>query len=622
VSEHSIDAREEAERTAYRVAWEQKFAGADDAIDHGFAVLPAAVWLQADGTLAKCPLLVHGHLEAHRDKQLIRQQLVMPPHVPADVPDEAEVVVGFVPGSGGCGVLDADVKKNKPGKVTLKALVDEHGDFLGAWWRSPSGGTNVLWRKPDGAVFSNRSPWPGIDVRSDGGWVVAPGQRCENGAEWHWGRGGYSTAGALPDAMVGQLRSGGTNERPASSSETLRFIEASPNGSQTSPRAMQAFSVELEKFKRAEQGSRHEALVGLLGWCCGMVSLDLRWALAQVKQQWLALTPGEGREDEVGEALRWVVGQESKKRAADSHEDVAEEPLEFIDWTVAHEPVDDLVERYIIPGRWTQNVGSAKDGKSSLTMWVAIELSEGRDPFDGSETEPVSVIYCDGEMGRLDLEDLIRSMGHDPAALPNLHCTDARPRLDTVRGAERLLWGVDRHVARLVVLDGLNGFINPEADENYSSTWRQLFDCTVKPLKERSVAVVSNDNMGKDPSKGSRGNSAKNDKADGVVRVMRTDEGVRLTTPFPGRGGAYLDRLELRAEGFDGRKPIRYWRDVLGSWPTGTQAAVKLLDRLDIPVKWGGNKVRQRVRDAGEAMSNEAIAGAIRYRKANPFRTP
>jgi hypothetical protein len=298
-----------------------------------------------------------------------------------------------------------------------------------------------------------------------------------------------------------------------------------------------------------------------------------------------------------------------------------EEPLlEFIDWTVAYAPVDDLVEGYVIPGRWTQNIGSAKDGKSSLTMWIAIELSEGRDPFDGTAVEPVSVIYGDGEMGRLDLEALIRSMGHDPVALLNLHCTTARPRLDTTTGAARLLWGVDRHAARLVVLDGLNGFVNPEASENLSETWRTIFDCTVLPLKERGAAILSNDNMGSDPSKGSRGSTAKNDKADGVVVVKRIDEGVRLTTPFPGRAGAYLDRLELKAEGFDGSKPIRYWREIFAGWPAGTQVAVQVLDRHKIPLDWGRNKAGQALRDAGETVSNDALAAAIRYRKTTVIR--
>ena len=301
-------------------------------------------------------------------------------------------------------------------------------------------------------------------------------------------------------------------------------------------------------------------------------------------------------------------------------EDDDELLLELIDWSVVHDPADDLVERYIIPGRWTQNVIGAKGGKSSWTMWVAVELSEGRDPVDGTAVDPVSVLYCDGEMGRADLEALIRDIGHDPLALAHLHCSDARPRLDSAEGAARLLRRVDRLGARLVVLDGLNGFIAPGADENTSDVWRAVFEYTIARLKGRGVAIVSNDNLGKDPAKGARGSSAKSDKADGVVLVQKTDQGLRLTTTHS-RAGAYFDTLVLNAEGFDRSKPIRYWRGV-GGWPAGTEAAVKVLDRLDVPLDWGSVKVRAAVRAAGESMSNEVIAAAIRFRKQNPIRTP
>ena len=77
-----------------------------------------------------------------------------------------------------------------------------------------------------------------------------------------------------------------------------------------------------------------------------------------------------------------------------------------------------------------------------LLLWIAIELSEGRDPIDGTPIDPVTVLWCDGEMGRDDLEELIRACGHEPLALANLHCTNERMRLDTEAGASRLLFSL------------------------------------------------------------------------------------------------------------------------------------------------------------------------------------
>jgi hypothetical protein len=298
-----------------------------------------------------------------------------------------------------------------------------------------------------------------------------------------------------------------------------------------------------------------------------------------------------------------------------------EDLLELVDWSVVHDPVDDLVDGYVIPGRWTQNVVGAKGGKSSWTMWVAVELSEGRDPIDGTPRVPVTVLYCDGEMGRLDLEQLIRDMGHDPSKLRNLRCSVHRPRLDTWEGAGVLLRRVERLGAGLVVLDGLNGYVPSGVSENDDTVWRELYDCTVQPLKERGAAVLSNDNMGKDPGKGSRGWSGKNDKADAVVVVAKTDTGLRLTTRLQ-RAGVFFDGLDLDAEGFDRSKAIRYRRAKASGWPAGTHPAVAILDGLSIPFDWGARRVRKAVRDAGQSVGNEALAAAIRFRKTRPVQVP
>jgi hypothetical protein len=342
--------------------------------------------------------------------------------------------------------------------------------------------------------------------------------------------------------------------------------------------------------------------------------------------------------DEVRARLDKLFGDEQtstdeQHAEADEHDDGM---VPLIDWTEAYDPADDIVERLVIPGRWSQFVAKAKGGKSSLLMFMMIELSAGRDPFDGTRQQPVTVLYCDGEMGRADIEELIRDCGHDPITLSNLHCSVAQMRLDTATGAARLLKRVENLKARqpeqpmIVVLDGLNGFLPPGASESDDTIWRSLFDHTVKPLKRRGVAVVSGDNMGKDPTRGSRGSSVKTDKADAVMQVSITDKGAKLRTTH-GRGGAYLNELALDAEGFDRAKPIRYWRSGV-SYPAGTTVFAKVLDVLNVPTAWGRRKVRtllnEKVKEAeanGQDPSpfqvrNDLIEGAIKYRRRNPIR--
>jgi hypothetical protein len=266
----------------------------------------------------------------------------------------------------------------------------------------------------------------------------------------------------------------------------------------------------------------------------------------------------------------------------------------------------------LIPGRWVQFIAGAKGGKSSVVMFMVVELSEGRHPFDQTAQPPVKVLYLDGEMGLRDLRDLIEDLGHtDPAKLTNLTCVVERPRLDTKTGADRLMQLVDRLGPDVVVLEGLNGFIAVDADENSTPTWRAVYEYTVEPLKKRGIAVVSEDNMGKESARGSRGSSVKSDKGDGVIEVRETDNGARLKTIYS-RAGAYVAELHLNAEGFDRSKPIRYWRTAT-SWPAGTAAAVKVLDSLGIPRSDGRNKVRTR-------LHAEVVAAEAAGHSAAPFR--
>lgn len=424
-----IDDCQTDEDQAERARLQRLYVIADEAIDAGMEVLPAAVWLKDDGTLDKSPLLPHGHLQAHRDRVRIRQELADPPNVPKDVPEVFEVVVGMRPGSAGFVVLDADVKHGKVGEAALKGLVAEHGDFLSASWRTPSGGGNVLLRKPPGAAYSNVTPWPGIDVRADGGWVVAPGNTCEGGA-WEWTPGGsYSTTSDLPPGMAAQLRAPSEGGRKATNAETVAFIETSPTD--PSLPAMQRFRDQLDIFKGAAKGSRHDALVRIVGWAFGMKSLDLRRALEQIRAEWLVLTAGEGREYEVNEVACWVAGQELAKRAAEdqqqAHDEPHDEQVRFRRYSVTELLAEDRTFHWDVVGMLAQrtygvDAGELKTLKSYFGLARAVGLAAGV-PVLGRWKVPERrrVLLYVAEGGRIPFTNRLERMAEayelDPADL-------------------------------------------------------------------------------------------------------------------------------------------------------------------------------------------------------------
>lgn len=286
--------------------------------------------------------------------------------------------------------------------------------------------------------------------------------------------------------------------------------------------------------------------------------------------------------------------------------------IELIDWGTLHERPDEIVDGLVFPGRWTAVAAKAKVGKTSLLMYVTVEIAEGRDPFDGRQIDPVTVLYVDAEMGRLDLDERLRhDLQRDPACLSRWHATDLPPRLDTIEGGQALVVATQQLGADVVVIDGINGTVS--GAEKDDTTWRAFYDHTVYPLKRLGVAVLTGDNLGKDAALGPRGSSVKIDKPDGVLLATRTDDGLKLHAHVR-RTSAYPHDRYLRAYGLDRSEPLRY-AVANASWPAGTKEGAELLDRLGVPIGYGRGRTRAMLAEAGESMADGVLSAAIRWRR-------
>jgi len=291
-------------------------------------------------------------------------------------------------------------------------------------------------------------------------------------------------------------------------------------------------------------------------------------------------------------------------------------PLTLIDWTTAfHRPtVDALVEGLVFPGRWTAKVAPAKLGKSTLELHIAHSLARGLSPFLGTRQPPIDVLYLDGEMGELDVLERLEALDLAPSDLPHLHYTDLFPKGDTVQGGAAIVSTALALKVAVVILDGINAFIT--GAEKDDSPWRALFEHTVAPLKRAGIAVLSTDNTGKDITLSARGSSAKLDKADAIIMLKRTDDGLNLRTTHQ-RTSGYLRTLDLAMTGLSGDEPINY-RQTSSAWPAGTHDAVALLDSLGIPIDNGRERTRAVLKAAGHKLRNDVLSAAIRYRKTCP----
>jgi len=123
----------------------------------------------------KTPLTANGFKDASADKQVINNWWDKYPNANIGLPTGK--VNNLV-------VVDVDVKNNAGGWESFERLTYEVGLFNTKIVKTPSGGFHCYFKYPkDVDAIKNRVNFrPGIDIRADGGYVVAPGSSIDGNA--------------------------------------------------------------------------------------------------------------------------------------------------------------------------------------------------------------------------------------------------------------------------------------------------------------------------------------------------------------------------------------------------------------------------------------------------------
>jgi len=154
--------------------------------EKGFAVFPiyeigpagACACSSACSSPGKHPRIGGGFQNASKDAEIIRQWWTQWP----------TANVGIATGAAsGVFVLDVDRKNN--GLEELQSLMTAHGDLPGTLYCiTGGGGLHAYFKLPAGkSVPCSAGRFaPGIDVRGDGGYVVAPPSNHISGGRYEW----------------------------------------------------------------------------------------------------------------------------------------------------------------------------------------------------------------------------------------------------------------------------------------------------------------------------------------------------------------------------------------------------------------------------------------------------
>ena len=155
------------------------------------------------------------------------------------------------------GLIVLDVDPDHGGDKTLEALLNDHGPLPpGALVRTGSGGRHLYFAHPGGVIRNDagRRLGPGLDIRGDGGYIIAPPSRHASGASYRWD-GQDRHLPDPPDWLLDRLRD---PLRPPTPSMPPTAIPLPPR--RISAWATAALERELAKVSAAQEGARNSTL--------------------------------------------------------------------------------------------------------------------------------------------------------------------------------------------------------------------------------------------------------------------------------------------------------------------------------------------------------------------------
>ncbi len=150
------------------------------------------------------------------------------------------------------GLVVLDIDPEHGGEETMSRVLEEHGDIpLGRVIRTGSGGRHLYFRHPGGTVRNDtgRRLGPGVDIRGDGGYAIAPPSQHASGRQYVVTARGNQLLD-LPGWLLGLMQ---PCERPPPPREAGRVTNASAW-------AGAAVDGELARLGSAKEGTRNDTL--------------------------------------------------------------------------------------------------------------------------------------------------------------------------------------------------------------------------------------------------------------------------------------------------------------------------------------------------------------------------
>lgn len=367
--------------------------------------------------------------------------------------DHPDSNIGIATGSmsGGLVVVDLDIDEDKGinGYEVLKEWQREHGALPETWTAiTGRGGYHMLY-KCSSVVNSKVGVRDGVDIRGEGGYIVAPPSIHPNGSRYEWG----VAPGDMPAAQADGAVFDFILPLPENwGNKKFRTPEAIPEGERNRTLFNQACSM-------VARGDPEEAIL----------------AAIKATNESRCFPPLDDQEVEtiVKSSLKYESGTAPYKSICDGGKarPVRVHSLEMVTMDSADEKSPDwLITGYIPRYQITSLAGDGGSGKTTVWCALAAAVSSGRVPFLLSGILPPNFISHEPEMVMFfSAEDsfeytLKRRLRKNGARLENIVSIDiADDRFQDIKFNSQFLGQLlDRYRPALCIFDPIQAFVPPD----------------------------------------------------------------------------------------------------------------------------------------------------------------
>lgn len=410
---------------------------------------------------AKHPLTLHGLKDASKDKSVIQAWWKKWPQANLAIITGAE---------SGLVVLDVDAKNG--GLESLKRMTTKEGNLpYTPTVYTGGGGEHYLMAHPrNGTKYRNRAAlggYGGIDVRGDGGYIIAAPSRHISGKKYTW-----------------KINHIGADLRPIP--EWLSKLMLGAEAKKTPPPgAVKDKGFFTALWGGVGEGQRNDTAARLAGRLLGR-GMQNEEALALMRL-WNSQNSPPMPEQELAQVIWSITRSEEAKpttvgflSAADLLDTELERTAQIIGGGI------------LLAGGGMLLTGESGAGKSILSLEIAIRLSKGMDLWDLKVEKEQRILIIQKENTPQSVQTRLRrqAYGLQVGKLDNIILADRQFTADMlqVRDRRRILDIIEKTRPTVIILDPLISY--HQANENDNVQMRRVMDVFTDLSRESGVAWI------------------------------------------------------------------------------------------------------------------------------------